>query len=382
MSRVPFGVLAALALAMVADAACPPGRFVLKGRPLVGPLAGGTDAIILAPGATVSIASGCEATTATVRDTRRGARIAVEWPRCGARERVQLRARLDGEGCRRIRGVLNAAGVRRRVRGTRAICAPADLSCRRFTNIAHRGGAALRPENTLEAFTHAVALGADVLEMDVHATADGAVVLCHDPTVDGTTNGTGAIATMSLAEVRELDAGYRFTPDGGATFPYRGQGIRIPTLEEVLTAFPDLPVSIEIKQYAPAIVAAVLDVLRNTAATGRAVVVAFDQGTMDAVRAVAPSELLTGMSLPEMVALNALDDAGEATYIPPAPVAQLPLQWVTPALMARAERLGIVVQVWTVNRADDMQRMLALGVHGVMTNDPATLAGLLAAAGG
>jgi glycerophosphoryl diester phosphodiesterase len=370
-----------LTLAAVADAACPPGRFVLKGRPLLGALAGGTDAVVLAPGGTLSIASGCEAATAEVQDTRRGARVAVEWPHCGAREGVELRARLDGKGCKRMRGVLRAAGLRRRVRGTRAVCTPTDLRCRRFTNIAHRGGAALRPENTLPAFAHAVELGADVLEMDVHATADGVVVLCHDPTVDGTTDGTGAIAAMSFAQLQQLDAAYRFTPDGGASFPFRGQGIRIPTLEDVLTTFPALPVSIEIKQYAPSIVDAVLDVVRRTDADRRAVVVAFDQATMDAVRTAAPPELLTGMSLPEMVALNALDDAGEATYVPPAPVAQLPLQWVTAALMARTERLGIVVQVWTVNRAEDMQRMLALGLHGVMTNDPATLAAVLETAG-
>jgi glycerophosphoryl diester phosphodiesterase len=369
-----------LALVAVADAACPPGRFVLKGRPLLGPLTG-SDAIVLAPGGALSIASGCEAATADVQDARRGARITVEWPRCGTREGVQLRARLDGAGCRRIRGVLRASGLRRRVRGKRETCGPTDLRCRRFTNIAHRGGAALRPENTLAAFAHAVELNADVLEMDVHATADGVVVLCHDPTVNATTEGTGAIAAMSFAELRQLDAGYRFTPDGGASFPFRGQGVRIPTLEEVLTTFPTMPVSIEIKQYAPSIVDRVLDVLGRTDATARAVVVSFDQATMDAVRAAAPPELLTGMSLPEMVALNALDDAGEAAYVPPAPVAQLPLQWITAALMARAERLGIAVQVWTLNREDDMRRMLALGVHGVMTNDPATLADVLADAG-
>jgi glycerophosphoryl diester phosphodiesterase len=372
-----------LALATAAHAACPPGRFLLKGQPLVGLLAGGVDAIVVAPGATVSIASGCEAVAAEVRDTRRGARIVVEWPRCGAREQIQLRARLSGKGCGRIRGALRIAGDRRhRVRGKRTACAATDLRCRRFTNIAHRGGAGLRPENTLAAFANAVELGADVLEMDVHATADGVVVLSHDPRVDRTTDGTGAIAAMSFAEVRALDAGYRFTTDRGATFPYRGQGVRIPTLEEVLTTFPAMPVSIEIKQYAPSIVGSVLDVVSRADAAGRAVVVAFDQGTMDAVRAAAPPGLLTGMSLAEMGALGALDDASEAAYVPPAPVAQLPFQSVTPALMARAERHGIVVQVWTVNRADDMQRMLALGVHGVMTNDPATLADLLAAAGG
>ncbi len=381
MRRVVWFTFALLALVSTARAACPPGRFVVEGRPLIGTPAA-ADAVILAPGDAVSIVSGCPPIAADVRQTRKGARITVAWPRCGAREEVTLRARLDGRDCRRLRGTLRAAGTRRRaVRARRAVCEPTDQRCLRFTNVAHRGGADLRPENTLPAFAHAVELGADVLEMDVHATSDGVVVLHHDDTVDRTTDGTGPIAALALDDVRALNAGFQFTPDGGTTFPYRGAGIGVPTLEEVLTAFPSMPVSIEIKQYAPSIVDAVLDVLRRTGATGRAVVVSFDQGTMDAVRAAAPSELLTGMSLQEMGALGALTDETEASYVPPAPVAQLPYQAVTPELMARAERLGIVVQVWTVDDAADMRRMLALGVHGVMTNDPATLASVLAPAG-
>jgi glycerophosphoryl diester phosphodiesterase len=396
MRRTWLALLAAAALfpAGVAQAACPPGRFLLKGRSLLGGLARGKDALVLAPGGTLSVASGCEPVVAKVTDKRRGARVEAEWvaddaegsaakvPACGAFERVTLRLRFLGKGCQRVRGKLRADGLRRRVRGRRQACEPTDLRCRRFTNIAHRGGAHLRPENTLAAFAHAAELGADVLEMDVHATADGVVVLSHDPTVDRTTNGTGAIAAMTFAEVRALDAGFRFTRDGGATFPYRDQGITMPTLEEVLTAFPTLPVSIEIKQYTPATVGPVLDVLARTGAAGRSVVVAFDQGTMDAVRAAAPPELLTGMSLAEMQALGALDADTEAAYVPPAPVAQLPYATVSPELMARAERFGIVVQVWTVNDADDMRRMLALGVHGVMTNEPDVLGDVLAATGG
>jgi glycerophosphoryl diester phosphodiesterase len=364
-----------LLLAAVSDAACPPGRFPLRGEPL---LAAGVDALMLAPGGGVVLA-GCEPLTVTVSERRRGLRVEGEWSRCGGIEHVELKARFGGTDCRRVKGTLRAAGLRKRIRGQREACASTDQRCLRFADIAHRGGANLRPENTLAAFEHAVALGADVLEMDVHATADGVVVLHHDATVERTTDGVGAIAMKTLDEVRALDAGYRFTEDSGATFPFRGQGILVPTLEEVLTAFPEMPVSIEIKQYAPSIVGLVLDVIARMGAAGRAIVVSFDQATMDAVRAAAPPELLTGMSIPEMQAFGGLDAAGEATYVPPAPVAQLPYQGVTPALMARAERFGIVVQVWTVNDAGDMRTMLGLGVHGVMSNDPATLESVLAA---
>ena len=90
-------------------------------------------------------------------------------------------------------------------------------------NFAHRGGARIAPENTLEGFREGLRVGAGVLELDVHATADGTVVVHHDEKVDRTTDGSGAIREMTLAEVKRFDAGYRFTPDGGRTYPYRGK---------------------------------------------------------------------------------------------------------------------------------------------------------------
>ena len=114
--------------------------------------------------------------------------------------------------------------------------------------IAHQGGDGLWPGDTMYAFQHAADLGVDVLEMDLHITKDGALVLMHDETVDRTTDSTGAIGEMTLDEVKQLDAGYRWTADDGATYPYRGQGITVPTLEEVFKAFPEQRMLIEIKQ--------------------------------------------------------------------------------------------------------------------------------------
>lgn len=105
-------------------------------------------------------------------------------------------------------------------------------------NFAHRGASGLAPENTLEAFRIGVEAGARGLELDAHMTLDGEVVVLHDPTVDRTTDGSGAVAEMPLADLRRLDAGYRFSPDGGSSYPYRGRGLRIPTLAEVYDEFP------------------------------------------------------------------------------------------------------------------------------------------------
>src|SRR5215208_4358914 len=129
-------------------------------------------------------------------------------------------------------------------------------------NLAHRGASALAPENTFEAFRLAVEDGAGGLELDVHMTRDGHIVVIHDATVDRTTNGSGAVSEMTLDELRRLDAGYNFSPDGGPTRPYRGRGIRVPTFGEVLEEFPRVAVNIEIKLGSPGIEESVLRVLR------------------------------------------------------------------------------------------------------------------------
>src|ERR1700752_3879311 len=101
--------------------------------------------------------------------------------------------------------------------------------------IAHRGNSAFFPENTLESFDQAVAIGADALEFDVRLSRDGRAVVIHDATLERTTNGAGEVAALTVDELQRLDAGYRFTHDGGRTFPFRGRGLTIPTLEMVLS---------------------------------------------------------------------------------------------------------------------------------------------------
>ena len=124
--------------------------------------------------------------------------------------------------------------------------------------IAHQGGDGLWPGNTLYAFEQAAALGVDVLEMDLHITKDGVLVINHDETVDRTTDGTGTIEDMTLAELKALDAGYDWSKDGGQTFPYRGMGLTIPTLEEIFQTFPEYHMTIEIKKTTGSMAATIL----------------------------------------------------------------------------------------------------------------------------
>ncbi|WP_434420940.1 glycerophosphodiester phosphodiesterase [Nannocystis pusilla] len=239
-----------------------------------------------------------------------------------------------------------------------------------FLNIAHRGGALLRPEETLPAFEHALAAGADVLELDVHASSDGVLVAMHDGTVDRTTDGTGAIKAKTLDELRALDAGYRFTPDGGQTFPFRGTGISIPTLEEIFKKFPDSYYLIEIKQTDPPIVEGLLAAIEDHAALERVVIASGDLDTIVAVRAAAPAAF-TSLSTPEMLDLYL--NVGSPEYVAPAQFVHSPWDLTSAELVTFAHELGMKVHPWTVNEEARMVDLIGRGVDGIMTDDPALL---------
>lgn len=255
---------------------------------------------------------------------------------------------------------------------------PADhpLLAPGLVNIAHRGGALLRPEETLAAYEHAVEVGADVLEMDLHATKDGAVVLNHDATLDRTTDGTGRLDQRTWAELQQLDAGYRFTRDGGQTFPFRGQGVRMASFRQVLERFPDKLFSAELKQTEPPIVDAVLAVLAETGMEDRVILVSFSDKTVQAIRAKNP-RVVTGAGMIEMLVLASLTDEKAEAYTPPCPFFQMAKAATTAPLLARAHQKGARVQAWTVNDAAEMRALRALGVDGIMSDDPELLESVL-----
>jgi glycerophosphoryl diester phosphodiesterase len=254
--------------------------------------------------------------------------------------------------------------------------------------IAHQGGDGERPSNTMAAFEYAVALGVDVLEMDIHSTRDGVLVVIHDETVDRTTDGTGRVQDFTLAELQQLDAAYHWPTlddeEGRPTddFPYRGQGIRIPALEEVLRAFPDMPMTIEIKQRTPSIVEPLCALLRETGMTERALIASFHGETLREFRRICP-EVATSAAQDEVlpfVILNlfALGDA----YQPTAHALQVPetssgIRVMQPLLVETARARNVAVHVWTVNEVKQMERMIALGVDGLITDYPARLMELL-----
>lgn len=242
--------------------------------------------------------------------------------------------------------------------------------------IAHQGGDGLWPSNTLYAFEAAAALGADLLEMDIHASADGELVVIHDDTVDRTTDGSGAVAELTLAQLKALDAGYRWSPERhGQSFPYRGLGIAIPTLDEILAAFPDTPMVIEIKPDSEAVAARLCDTLRAAGRSELVMVGSFHPGALTQFRGFCP-EVATSASPPE--ARNAFIATFArlgAVYTPPIEALQVPeyqgnLHVVTERFVRGAHASGIDVHVWTVNERSDMRRLIDLGVDGIITDRP------------
>lgn len=280
---------------------------------------------------------------------------------------------------------------------------------RPFLSFAHQGGETEAPSNTMYAFKRAIReVGADVIELDVHATADGQLVVIHDTTVDRTTDGSGRVDRMTLAQVQALDAAYWFSPGCNppcATGPYPFRGVAtgavappagyaasdfaIPTLREVLVEFPATPINIEIKRTAPDTLPyekALADLL---AEFGRdaddALVVSFSDHATEAFR-LHNSDVSTAFGLGETAAWYGT----AAGPLPGAPshhaALQVPtvyqgLPVVTADFVADAHARGLAVHVWTIDDAAEMESLLCLGVDGIMTSKPSVLEAVLAGRG-
>lgn len=262
---------------------------------------------------------------------------------------------------------------------------------RRVLAFGHRGSARLWPENTLRAFRGAVATGASGLEMDVRSTADGEVVVCHDATVDRTTEGSGPVAAHTLAELVELDAAYRFVPGHGAEghapdgpYPLRGMGtddLRIPTLRAVLAEFPDSMLTMELKDgpaESPALAADVGALLAEYGRDDDVIVSAFDHACLRAFRRVAPT-VPTATSADETAAFWGSRDlpvVAPGTHPPVAvqvPITYRDIDVVTPEFVADARAGGLAVHVWTIDDPDRIGWLLDLGVDGIMSDRPDVL---------
>lgn len=243
-------------------------------------------------------------------------------------------------------------------------------------HIAHRGGAGLYPENTMAAFEAAVNHHrTDALEIDVHLSADGVVMVCHDETLDRCTDATGPVSARTAAELAKVDAGYRFTADEGASFPFRGKGIGIPRLDAVLAAFPRLPFNIEVKSGDPALVAGFAKVVRAAGATRRICCGGEHDAVGEAlVEALPEATHFYPTNAATMFVLTALQ-GGDPPVDPRYTVLDMPAEFggmplITPKLVEAAAKHGRFINVWTIDETAEMHRLLDLGVGGIMTDRP------------
>ena len=235
--------------------------------------------------------------------------------------------------------------------------------------VGHRGAAAAAPENTMESYRQAVEMGADAVELDVHLTSDGKVAVIHDETLERTTNLTGSVAEMTMKQVRAADAGYRFqAPDG--SFPFRGKGLKVPTLPEVLKWLPD-GVGLVVEVKARAATAATVAALRDSPVrvAGAVSIISFDERILDEARALDP-EIPTGYLLvpsqPVEAALVYAVEHGHAAVHPwdgdlgldPGPI------------LSVAAAYGRLMGCYVVNDPARMQQLAAYGLWGFVTDAP------------
>jgi glycerophosphoryl diester phosphodiesterase len=230
----------------------------------------------------------------------------------------------------------------------------------------------------MASFKKAVEVGADFLEMDVHSTSDGHIVVMHDPLVDRTTDGVGPVAKMTLAELQKLDAGYRFTPDEGATFQYRGRGIIVPTLREVVESFPGVPLNIEVKENETANETAVADLLKELGHVEITILAAEKEPMMLRLRAAAPGFATNFCDSEALEFIQRTNSGDWEGYTPPGTSLQIPEEFsgipiLTPELIDAAHGMDIEIHIWTVNEEADMRRLLEMGVDGIMTDHPEIL---------
>jgi glycerophosphoryl diester phosphodiesterase len=243
-----------------------------------------------------------------------------------------------------------------------------DLSARPI--IAHRGASGSAPENTMPAFELAVRQGADAIELDVRLTADGVPVVLHDATLDRTTDRPGPLGALSLAELGEVDAGARFTLDGGRSYPFRGGETRVPTLAEVLREFPEIPVMVEVKE--PAAQEAVRRIILEESAHERCVLASEHHAALQVFREPPFAIAASGTEISALyraVLLRRLP-ATVPYHTLSVPERHRGLRVPTRSFLAAARGLGCPVHVWTINDPAAARRLWGAGAAGMVTNLP------------
>ncbi|HEY1762043.1 MAG TPA: glycerophosphodiester phosphodiesterase [Acidimicrobiales bacterium] len=267
---------------------------------------------------------------------------------------------------------------------------------RRVIAFAHQGGSFEGPSSTIGAIAHALEVGASAIELDVRATKDRQLVVCHDATIDRTTNHHGAIASLTLDELSEMDNAHWWI-EGDVVVPgrapeeylLRGRAPKdrryaIATLEEVALAFPGVLLNLDIKGTSPLVEPyeeLLVDELRRLEISRSVIIASFHDDALQRFRALAPGVATSGAT--NETAAFYFSHLEGAPVVPPVAAFQVPPRYgevdvVTESFVAAAHAAGVAVHVWTINDPQEMARLLELGVDGIVSDRPTVLAGLLA----
>ena len=236
--------------------------------------------------------------------------------------------------------------------------------------IAHAGGEGLGPANTLAAMRASMAVGADVNDADVHITADGVLVAIHDDTVDATTNGSGLVVDKTLAELQALDAGWAFA-GADNDFPYRGKGVTIPTIEDVLTTFPDRLTSLEFKDDTGPAPQVMCTLLRRIGRTGSVYISSDTDPPVEQFKALCP-EVVTTVTDALVPVMRAAQTSG-AAWCSPVPIGQPPYSETrkpTASSLKWSHDHGLANFTWTIDDPDTIRYLAKIGMDGVYTRRP------------
>ncbi len=245
--------------------------------------------------------------------------------------------------------------------------------------VAHRGDSAYFPENTLPAFKSAAKLGVDCIETDVHLTRDGVCVIWHDDTLERLTADDGLVSDKTYKELIIIDTGTRFTMDDGKTFPFRGKGVTVATLDEVLKENPYMRFNVDLKDDNIELIEEFAKVVRKNNAQDRILGASFHDRIIKTLRKIIP-EIASSFSEAEMRKIVILNKIGLLRFHGnfSADAAQVPeydnkTKIITKSFIRNLHKKGVKVHIWTVNRKSEMQRFYDMGVDAIITDNPRLL---------
>ncbi len=246
--------------------------------------------------------------------------------------------------------------------------------------IPHAGGDALFPENTLYAYEHSIAMGGDVIDIDVSLTADGVPIAFHDSTLERTTNGIGRVQDATLADLADLDAAWNFHPE--QHYPLRGQGITIPTIEAILTEFPHTLATLDLKDLRTEAVEPICSLLTALRRTNDVYVGVDTDEQVMLFRQSCPQVHTSGTTA-ERRATRAARGAGDSTFVSaqlvgqPAFLADDGSRRISADYLEFSHHLGTAVLTWVVDDPADMTDLIEMGIDGIYTRRPDVMIQLL-----